>query len=103
MADTATRVDRLKAAHAKLEDAIAELVSGEDWKRMLNVASKFHRYSFNNHLLGPHSIGPPSRLRDHSLRRDFLRAAPLHSRRRVRRRRRPTDRLAARRQESVAL
>ncbi len=51
MADTATRVDRLKAAHAKLEDAIAELASGEDWKRMLNVASKFHRYSFINHLM----------------------------------------------------
>ena len=26
-------------------------MSGDDWKRMLEVVSKFHRYSFNNHLM----------------------------------------------------
>jgi antirestriction protein ArdC len=43
--------DKLRAAHDKLQDAVAEIVSGDDWKRMLKVASKFHRYSFNNHLM----------------------------------------------------
>ena len=51
MPDTATRGDRLKAAHDKLQSAVEEIVSGDDWKRMLEVASKFHRYSFNNHLM----------------------------------------------------
>jgi antirestriction protein ArdC len=49
--DTATRSDRLKAAHDKLQQSVAKIVSGDDWKRMLKVASKFHRYSFNNHLM----------------------------------------------------
>jgi hypothetical protein len=43
--------DKLRAAHDKLQDAVAEIVSGDDWKRMLKIASKFHRYSFNNHLM----------------------------------------------------
>ena len=43
--------DKLRAAHDKLQDAVAEIVSGDDWKRMLQVASKFYRYSFNNHLM----------------------------------------------------
>jgi N-terminal domain of anti-restriction factor ArdC/IrrE N-terminal-like domain len=48
---TETRNDKLRAAHDKLQDAVAEIVSGDEWKRMLKVASKFHRYSFNNHLM----------------------------------------------------
>jgi antirestriction protein ArdC len=43
--------DKLRAAHDKLQSAVAEIVSGDDWKRMLKVASNFHRYSFNNHLM----------------------------------------------------
>jgi antirestriction protein ArdC len=43
--------DAIRKAHERLETAVAALVSGDDWKRMLTVASKFHRYSFNNHLL----------------------------------------------------
>ena len=43
--------DKLRAAHDKLQSAVTEIVSGDDWKRMLKVASKFHRYSFNNHLM----------------------------------------------------
>ena len=43
--------DKLRAAHDKLQDAVTEIVSGDDWQRMLKVASKFHRYSFNNHLM----------------------------------------------------
>jgi antirestriction protein ArdC len=45
------RNERLKAAHEKLQVAITSIASSEDWKRMLKVASKFHRYSFNNHLM----------------------------------------------------
>jgi hypothetical protein len=51
MSDTATRTDRLQAAHEKLQDAVESIVSGDDWKRMLKVASKFHKYSFNNNLM----------------------------------------------------
>jgi hypothetical protein len=51
MSDTATRTDRLQAAHEKLQDAVESIVSGEDWQRMLRTAAKFHRYSFQNQLL----------------------------------------------------
>ena len=51
MSKTETRNDRLRAAHEKLQQAVAEIASGDDWKRMLQVVSKFHRYSFNNHLM----------------------------------------------------
>jgi hypothetical protein len=43
--------EALKQAHDKLQDAVVEIVSGEDWQRMLKVASKFHKYSFNNNLM----------------------------------------------------
>jgi antirestriction protein ArdC len=43
--------DKLRTAHDKLQNAVAEIVSGDEWKRMLKIASKFHRYSFNNHLM----------------------------------------------------
>jgi antirestriction protein ArdC len=43
--------DALRNAHERLQDAVSALISGEDWQRMLQVASKFHRYSFNNQLL----------------------------------------------------
>lgn len=42
---TETRNDKLQAAHDKLQEAVAEIVSGDEWKRMLQLASKFHRYS----------------------------------------------------------
>jgi hypothetical protein len=45
MADTPTRTDRLRAAHDKLTQAVESISSGEDWQRMLKVASRFHRYS----------------------------------------------------------
>lgn len=48
---TIPRADRLKAAHDKLQSAVAEIGSGDDWKRMLKVVSTFHKYSFNNHLM----------------------------------------------------
>jgi antirestriction protein ArdC len=45
------RSDKLRAAYEKLQQAVAVIVSGDDWKRMLQVVSKFHPYSFNNHLM----------------------------------------------------
>ena len=46
-----TRSDRLQQAHERLTEAVASIVTGDDWKRMLETAAKFHRYSFNNQLL----------------------------------------------------
>lgn len=46
-----TKSDRLQQAHERLTQAVESIISGDDWKRMLKVASKFHRYSFNNHLM----------------------------------------------------
>jgi hypothetical protein len=43
--------DNLASAHAYLVAAIESLVSGDDWQRMLEVASRFHHYSANNVLL----------------------------------------------------
>jgi hypothetical protein len=43
--------EALKLAHDKLQDAVAEIVSGDDWRKMLRTAAKFHRYSFQNQLL----------------------------------------------------
>ena len=51
MPQTKTRPDRLQEAHDRLTAAVESIVSGEDWQRMLTVASKFHRYSFNNQLM----------------------------------------------------
>jgi hypothetical protein len=48
---TTIRSDRIRAAHDTLQSAVTEIVSGDDWKRMLAVASNFDRYSFNNHLM----------------------------------------------------
>jgi len=39
MSDTATRTDQLQAAHDKLQDAVAAIVSGEDWQRMLHQSA----------------------------------------------------------------
>ncbi|MPZ70438.1 MAG: hypothetical protein GEU71_13055 [Actinobacteria bacterium] len=51
MPKTTTKPDRLKQAHDKLQAAVESIVTGEDWKRMLKAASKFHRYSLNNQLM----------------------------------------------------
>jgi hypothetical protein len=51
MPKTKNRNDALQGAHDKLQGSVAVIVSGDDWKRMLKVASNFHRYSFNNHLM----------------------------------------------------
>jgi hypothetical protein len=51
MSNTKARSDALQRAHEKLQGAVAEIVTGEDWQKMLKTAAKFHRYSFSNVLL----------------------------------------------------
>jgi len=46
--------DRLSAAHEQLTQAVEQLVSGEDWAQMLNVAARFHRYSTGRSDLSQH-------------------------------------------------
>jgi N-terminal domain of anti-restriction factor ArdC len=48
---TESRNNKLRAAHEKLQQAVAEIASGDDWKRMLQIVSKFHHYSFSNQLM----------------------------------------------------
>lgn len=48
---TGDRADKLAAAHTDLVAAVESLTSGEDWQRMLELASRFHRYSANNVFL----------------------------------------------------
>lgn len=43
--------DRLAAVHGQLTAAVDALVDGPAWRRMLEVAARFHRYSPNNVLL----------------------------------------------------
>ncbi len=43
--------DKLAALHERLAEQVAALRSGQDWRRWLDVAHRFHTYSFNNTLL----------------------------------------------------
>lgn len=43
--------ERLNETHERLVEAVHTVVSGEDWRAMLEVARRFHRYSANNVLL----------------------------------------------------
>lgn len=43
--------DGLAAVHGQLTAAVDALVDGPAWRRMLQVAARFHRYSANNVLL----------------------------------------------------
>jgi len=43
--------DRLSEAHDALVEAVESIATGEDWARMLDTASRFHRYSANNVFL----------------------------------------------------
>lgn len=45
------RADRVRELHQQLEHQVAELVTGEDWRRMLELAARFHQYSWGNLLL----------------------------------------------------
>lgn len=43
--------DKLRALHTQLETAFADLVSSDEWARMLAAAARFHSYSPANVLL----------------------------------------------------
>ncbi len=43
--------DKLTALHARLAEQVAALRSGADWRAWLQVARRFHTYSFSNTLL----------------------------------------------------
>src|ERR1051326_3181555 len=43
--------DKAQELLAKLHSGIETLVSGDDWKRALQVQARFHKYSFYNSLL----------------------------------------------------
>jgi antirestriction protein ArdC len=48
---TANGEDRLAAIHSQLLEHVTKLVSSQEWRSMLTVASRFHTYSPNNVLL----------------------------------------------------
>ena len=48
---TTERVDQLELAHNRLLRAIEALVTGQDWKAMLQVSRRFRTYSVGNVLL----------------------------------------------------
>ena len=43
-----TRSETVERLHDQLQESLRELVTSEDWKRALEVASRFHDYSFAN-------------------------------------------------------
>ena len=45
------RRDKLAEAHELLVSAVESITSGEDWARMLDTATRFHRYSAGNVFL----------------------------------------------------
>jgi DNA primase len=45
------RAAKLEALHATLTEQVASLRDGQDWRRWLSVACRFHQYSLNNVLL----------------------------------------------------
>ena len=52
MATTRTpRTDKLEELHHRLTAQVEALVSGDDWKAMLDVAARLHRYSAGNVML----------------------------------------------------
>ncbi len=49
--DTGATQAKLDRLHDQLAEAVADLVTGEDWKRALTFAARFRSRSFNNTLL----------------------------------------------------
>ncbi len=66
--DTPSKPDRATELHAQLTRGLADLVTGEDWRRALEVASRFHDYSFGN-CTGDQDARARARSRAHALRR----------------------------------
>ena len=49
--DQAAREAKLDALQQELTEAVAALVTGEDWKRAMTFAAQFRSRSFNNTML----------------------------------------------------
>lgn len=47
----AAREEKLSSAQQQITDYVAQLTTGEDWKRWLALAAQFPRYSFRNQIL----------------------------------------------------
>lgn len=45
------RREKVEQLHALLVESVEAVQSGEDWKRLLDFAGRFHRYSFENQTL----------------------------------------------------
>ncbi|HET9733518.1 MAG TPA: ArdC-like ssDNA-binding domain-containing protein [Acidimicrobiales bacterium] len=60
--DPSAAADRLRELHTQLETAFADLVSSDDWARMLAVAARFHHYSPANVMLILHQRPDASRV-----------------------------------------
>jgi antirestriction protein ArdC len=45
------RRDQVERLHGLLTESVEAIQSSDDWKRMLDFAGRFHRYSFDNQLL----------------------------------------------------
>lgn len=43
--------DKAQQIHEELQDGVRALVTSDDWTRALEVAARFHRYSFSNTML----------------------------------------------------
>src|SRR4051812_18302610 len=46
-----TKAERLAELHARLAAGVAELVEGDEWRRMLEAVARFHQYSWRNVML----------------------------------------------------
>jgi antirestriction protein ArdC len=51
MTRSSTRPDRLEELQMRLERAVTDITSGDDWARMLEAQARFHSYSWSNSLL----------------------------------------------------
>ncbi|MDQ6945667.1 MAG: ArdC family protein [Actinomycetota bacterium] len=51
MTTTRTKTDKLDELHERLATQVESLISGEDWKAMLDIAARLHRYSARNVML----------------------------------------------------
>lgn len=48
---TTTKTDRLEELHRRLTEQTMKLISGEDWRAILEIAGRLHRYSARNIFL----------------------------------------------------
>ena len=62
---------KLTALHRDLTEQVTALASGPEWRRWLEVASKFHSYSFNNTILIWRQLPTATHVAGYNLWRDL--------------------------------